>query len=159
MIIRRALYQETSLATLAVTLILVLLFIFMGLTRLLGKAAIGEQAPDVIFILLSLELLRKIDLLLPLSLFIGLLLTLGLSFASRYMQSSSGPTPTSSTRTSAMSAAPACGLRSVPWMPLRNHRTCMNIHERYENISAIPTPPTSLQAFQGVAPRSPRPTM
>ena len=76
MILRRALFQEASLTSMAVMLILLVLFVFMGLTKLLAKAAVGEQAPDVIFILLLLELLRKIDLLLPLAIFIGILMTL-----------------------------------------------------------------------------------
>ena len=76
MVIKRAFYREATLTTLAVALVLVVLFLFLVLTKLLGKAAIGEYASGIVFTLLGLELGRRLEILIPLALYLGVLLTL-----------------------------------------------------------------------------------
>lgn len=76
MIIRRAFYREASLTILAVATVLLILFIFLGLTQLLGRAAAGKQARDIVLLLLGLELVHRLSLLLPLALYLGTVLTL-----------------------------------------------------------------------------------
>lgn len=76
MIIRRAFYRETSLAILAVATVLLILFAFLGLTQLLGRAAAGKEARDIVLVLLGLELVSRLSLLLPLAVYLGTVLTL-----------------------------------------------------------------------------------
>ncbi len=76
MIIHRAFYREAALATLAITLVLLVIVVFQGLSVFLGRAALGEESRDVVMLLLGLQTLRKLDLLLPLALYFGVLLTL-----------------------------------------------------------------------------------
>jgi lipopolysaccharide export system permease protein len=75
-VIKRAFYREATLNTLAVALVLLVLFLFLVLTKLLGKAAIGEYTSGIVFTLLGLELGRRLEILIPLALYLGVLLTL-----------------------------------------------------------------------------------
>jgi len=77
LIINRAFYREVIQSTLAVVSVLLILFVFLSLTKLLGKAAAGEYPNDIILNLLALQVLLKLDILLPLSLYIGIIFTLG----------------------------------------------------------------------------------
>jgi lipopolysaccharide export system permease protein len=74
-IIHRAFYREATGVSLAITLVLLAVFIFITLTILLGRAAAGENA-DAVLHLLGYQVLRRLDLLLPLALYLGILLTL-----------------------------------------------------------------------------------
>lgn len=76
MIIHRAFYREAALATLGITAVLLVIIVFQGLSVFLGRAAMGEESKDVVMTLLGLQTLRKLDLLLPLALYFGTLLTL-----------------------------------------------------------------------------------
>lgn len=76
MIIHRAFYREAALATLSITAVLLVIIVFQGLSVFLGRAATGEQSKDVVMTLLGLQTLRKLDLLLPLALYFGTLITL-----------------------------------------------------------------------------------
>ena len=76
MIIHRAFYREAALATLSITAVLLVIIVFQGLSVFLGRAAMGEESKDVVMTLLGLQTLRKLDLLLPLALYFGTLLTL-----------------------------------------------------------------------------------
>ena len=76
MIIHRAFYREAALATLSITAVLLVIIVFQGLSVFLGRAAMGEESKDVVMTLLGLQTLRKLDLLLPLALYFGILLTL-----------------------------------------------------------------------------------
>ena len=76
MIIRRYLYREIALAILAGTAVLVVLFVLVGVTKLLGQAAIGQYPRDIVLTLLSLELVRRLEILIPLATYIAILLTL-----------------------------------------------------------------------------------
>ncbi|MFQ5937814.1 MAG: LPS export ABC transporter permease LptF, partial [Acidiferrobacterales bacterium] len=42
----------------------------------LGKAAVGQYASDIVFTLLGLELVRRLEILIPLAMYVGILLTL-----------------------------------------------------------------------------------
>lgn len=75
MIIYRAFQREAVRTTLAITAVLLAVFLFLTLTLLLGRAARGEY-PDAVMQLLGLQMLRRLDLLLPLALYLGILLTL-----------------------------------------------------------------------------------
>jgi lipopolysaccharide export system permease protein len=76
MIIHRAFYRETAQLLLAISAILVVIFLFLGLSVLLGRAARGDLADDVVLTVLGLQTLKRFDLLLVLSLYLGVLLTL-----------------------------------------------------------------------------------
>ncbi|NIO42171.1 MAG: LptF/LptG family permease, partial [Burkholderiales bacterium] len=93
LIIRRAFYHEAAVTSLAVALVLSLLFSILGATKLLGRAAGGEHSSEIVLRLLGLELLSSLDVLFPLALFVGLLLTVGRWY-----------------RDSEMTALAACGL-------------------------------------------------
>ncbi|HDO31494.1 MAG TPA: LPS export ABC transporter permease LptF, partial [Desulfobacteraceae bacterium] len=77
MIIHRALYREASSSAIAVVTVLLVLFMFLTLTKLMGKAAAGDYSSEAVWLLLGLQLLVKLDVLIPLSLYIGLIITLG----------------------------------------------------------------------------------
>ncbi|MDX1487670.1 MAG: LPS export ABC transporter permease LptF, partial [Acidiferrobacterales bacterium] len=76
MIIRRYLYREIALAVLAVTAVLVVLFVLVGVTKLLGQAAVGQYPRDIVLTLLGLELVRRLEILIPLAMYVAILLTL-----------------------------------------------------------------------------------
>ena len=77
MIINRAFYREAASATLAVALVLLVIMVLMSMTFLLGRAARGEQSQAVVYLLLGFQTLSKLDVLLPLAFYLGILLTLG----------------------------------------------------------------------------------
>lgn len=77
MIIHRALYREAGLSSIAVIAVLLVLFMFLTMTKLMGKAAVGDYTSDTVWMLLGLQLLVKVDVLIPLSLYIGLIITIG----------------------------------------------------------------------------------
>lgn len=73
MILSRALMREIAFNSLAIAVVLFVLMIFMGITQALGRVAISGQNADVIFQLFGLKLVRAVDTLLPLALFLGTL--------------------------------------------------------------------------------------
>ncbi len=75
MIIYRAFVREAARNTAAITLVLVVVMGFVGLTVLLGRAVRGDLAEDILLQMLGLEALRRLDLLLTLGLYLGVLLT------------------------------------------------------------------------------------
>lgn len=77
MIIRRAFYREAALAILAVASVLLVLFVFLGLTQLLGSAVAGKHGRDIVLTLLGLELVNRLNVLLPLAVYLGIVLTIG----------------------------------------------------------------------------------
>jgi lipopolysaccharide export system permease protein len=77
LIIRRAFYREATQTTLAVAMVLTVLFAVLGLTKLLGRAAAGQYGGDIVLWLLGLELVQSLDVLVPLALYLGILMTLG----------------------------------------------------------------------------------
>ncbi len=76
MIIRRAFYREAVQTTLAITGVIMVVLVFFGMTALLGRVAGGRFTDTVLFTLLGLQMLKRLDLLLPLALYLGILLTL-----------------------------------------------------------------------------------
>lgn len=76
MILRRAFYREAALAALGITVVLLVALVLAGFTTLLGRAARGDLAEDIVLALLGWQTLRRLDLLLPLALYLGILLTL-----------------------------------------------------------------------------------
>jgi len=76
MIIHRSFYREAGITTLGITAVLLVIIVFQGLSVYLGRAAMGEESRDVVMTMLGLQTLRKLDLLLPLALYFGVLLTL-----------------------------------------------------------------------------------
>jgi lipopolysaccharide export system permease protein len=76
MIIYRAFAREAGRNTFAVSLILVVVMGFAGLSVLLGRAVRGDLAPDILAIMVGFETLRRVDLLLALGLYLGILFTL-----------------------------------------------------------------------------------
>jgi lipopolysaccharide export system permease protein len=76
LIIDRAFYRETIGATLALAVVLLVVMMLMGMTLLLGRAARGDQPLHVVFLLLGFQTLARLDVLLPLAFYLGVLLTL-----------------------------------------------------------------------------------
>jgi lipopolysaccharide export system permease protein len=76
-IIIRYLVRETLKSQLAILFILLLIFFAQKLVRILGAAADGEIPTNLVLSLLGLGVPEMAQLILPLSLFLGLLMTLG----------------------------------------------------------------------------------
>ena len=64
------------MTTLAIGLVLLVVMVLMSMTLLLGRAVRGEQSETVVYILLGFQTLAKLDVLLPLAFYLGILLTL-----------------------------------------------------------------------------------
>ncbi len=75
MIIYRAFNREAARNTVAITLVLAIIMAFVGLTVLLGRAVRGDIAEDIVLQILGLETLRRLDLLLTLGFYLGVLMT------------------------------------------------------------------------------------
>jgi len=75
-IVHRAFYREATQTTLLVTLTFLTLYLVVSLVKLLSEAASGAFPVHVVFLLLGLELLKNLAMILPLTVFIGLLLTM-----------------------------------------------------------------------------------
>ncbi len=76
LIIDRALMRETFQSSIAVTSIFLVLFLVISLVNGLAKAAVGDVPVTILFTLLGLETVKTLALMLPLSVFIGILLAL-----------------------------------------------------------------------------------
>jgi lipopolysaccharide export system permease protein len=76
-IIYRALYRETTKIWAAIIVVLLALFTLILFGHLLSRAARGEFAQGLVLALLGLQLLRYLDVLLPMGLYFALLLALG----------------------------------------------------------------------------------
>ncbi|NBI12432.1 LPS export ABC transporter permease LptF [[Haemophilus] felis] len=77
MILIRYLLREIFKSQIAILFILLLIFFCQQLVRVLGSAASGKIPTDLVFSLLGLGIPMMAQLMLPLSLFIAILLTLG----------------------------------------------------------------------------------
>lgn len=77
MIIIRYLVRETLKSQIAILFILLLIFFSQKLVRILGAAVDGEIPANLVLSLLGLGVPEMAQLILPLSLFLGLLMTLG----------------------------------------------------------------------------------
>lgn len=77
MILTKYLIRETLKSQLAILFILLVIFLAQQLVRVLGSAVNGNVPVDVILPLLGLGMPTMAQLMLPLSLFLALLLTLG----------------------------------------------------------------------------------
>jgi lipopolysaccharide export system permease protein len=75
MIVHRAFYREATKTALALMVVLLVIFVFVSLTALLGRAAGGEFSGNILLTLLGLQTLRRLDQLLPLAVYLGALLT------------------------------------------------------------------------------------
>lgn len=76
MIIDRAFYREVTTTTLGVVVVLAIVMGMMSLTWLLGRAVRGSTSESVLYILLGYQMLGRIDVLLPLAFYLGVLVTL-----------------------------------------------------------------------------------
>ena len=77
MIVSRALLREATVNSFGIAVVLFGLMLFVGLTQALGQAAIGAKTSDIALKLFTLEMLRAVDTLLPLAMFLGILITVG----------------------------------------------------------------------------------
>jgi len=77
LIVDRALLRESLQSSLAVTAIFMVLFLVISLVNGLAKAAVGDVPIGILFTLLGLETVKILGLMLPLSVFVGILLALG----------------------------------------------------------------------------------
>lgn len=76
LIINRAFYREAAMTTLGVAVVLFIVMSMMNLTLLLGRAVRGGSSEEVVYALLGYQMLGKVDVLLPLAFYLGILLTL-----------------------------------------------------------------------------------
>ncbi|WP_439241522.1 LPS export ABC transporter permease LptF [Lonepinella sp. BR2474] len=81
MILNRYLFKEVFKSQVAILFILLLIFFCQQLVRVLGSAANGKVPADLVVSLLGLGMPTMAQLMLPLSLFIAILLTLGRLYA------------------------------------------------------------------------------
>ncbi|QHQ20440.1 LPS export ABC transporter permease LptF [Pectobacterium brasiliense] len=81
MIIIRYLVRETFKSQLAILFILLLIFFCQKLVRILGAAVDGEIPTNLVISLLGLGVPEMVQLILPLSLFLGVLMTFGRLYA------------------------------------------------------------------------------
>lgn len=77
MIIFRYLGRQVMVSMLAVTLVLLLIFMSGRFVRYLAKAAAGGISPDILFYIMMYRLPGFLELILPLGFFIGILLAYG----------------------------------------------------------------------------------
>ena len=75
MIIYRSFYREATQTAGAIILALTIVLVLFGFTETLGQIVRGDYAQGVVFQLIGWETLRRIDLLLPLGFYLGVLLT------------------------------------------------------------------------------------
>lgn len=75
MIVHRAFYREASQTTAAIVVVLVVVLVLFGLTSALGRTVRGDYAESIVLRLLGWQTLRRVDLLLPLAFYLGVLLT------------------------------------------------------------------------------------
>jgi len=75
MIISRAFYRESLQTLFAILIVLAFIFLLFGLSWLLGRAVQGKIADTVVLKLLGWQMIARLDLLLPLSFYLGILLT------------------------------------------------------------------------------------
>lgn len=76
MIIHRAFYREAAVTTAGIVVVLVAVLVLFGMTAALGRTVRGDFAQTIVLQLLGWQTLRRLDLLLPLGLYLGVLLTL-----------------------------------------------------------------------------------
>lgn len=81
MIISRYLMKEVLTTLLAVTFVLLLVFISQTLVRYLSYAASGKIAANILFQIISFEIPTLLAILLPLGLFLGVILAYGRLYA------------------------------------------------------------------------------
>ena len=75
MIISRAFYREAVQTLLAILIVLTFIFLLFGLSWLLGRAVRGKIADEIVLALLGWQTIKRLDLLLPLAFYLGVLLT------------------------------------------------------------------------------------
>ena len=75
MIIYRSFYREAVETAAAIIVALTIVLVLFGFTSALGQIVRGDYAQRVVFQLIGWETLRRIDLLLPLGFYLGVLLT------------------------------------------------------------------------------------
>jgi len=75
-IINRAFYRETAITTLGIGVVLLVVMTMMNLTWLLARAVRGSTSESTLYVMLGYQMLGKIDVLLPLAFYLGILLTL-----------------------------------------------------------------------------------
>jgi lipopolysaccharide export system permease protein len=76
LIINRAFYREVAVTTLGIAVVLLIVMTLMNLTLLLGRAVRGGATESVLYVLLGYQMLGKLDVLLPLAFYLGILMTL-----------------------------------------------------------------------------------
>lgn len=75
MIIHRAFYREATRTTIGIVAALAMVLVLFGLTSTLGRTVRGEYAQSIVLRLLGWQTLKRVDLLLPLGFYLGVLLT------------------------------------------------------------------------------------
>lgn len=73
MIIDRALFREAAVTSIGIIVVLTLLMLFVSLTQALGKVALGRYTGEIFLHVFTLKMIRVMDTILPLGLFLGIL--------------------------------------------------------------------------------------
>src|SRR5699024_1537776 len=76
-ILNRYINRQLLVTTLVVTFVLVMVLVTGRFIKYLADAAVGEIAADALFLIMAYRLPEFLQLILPLSLYIGILLVLG----------------------------------------------------------------------------------
>jgi lipopolysaccharide export system permease protein len=74
-IIHRAFYREALVTMAGIIAALLVVLLLFGLTATLGRTVRGEYAQSIIFQLIGWQVVQRLDLLLPLGFYLGVLLT------------------------------------------------------------------------------------
>ena len=75
-VLSRAIFKEAALTSAAIAFVLFVLIFFIGFSQAIGKVAVGKSTSDILLQLLALRMLGMSDLILSLSLFLGVLFTM-----------------------------------------------------------------------------------
>ncbi|MDH5649914.1 MAG: LPS export ABC transporter permease LptF [Gammaproteobacteria bacterium] len=75
MVLTRALFKEAATTTMAIGVVLIALIFFIGFTQAVGKVALGKTTSGIFVQLLALRMVGMADMILSLSLFLGVLFT------------------------------------------------------------------------------------
>ena len=85
MILRRYICQEIIVTMIAITTVLLVIFLSNHFLRYIQQAAVGKLSGDLLFQVMLLQIPRLLGYLLPLGLFIAILLVFGRMYVDNEM--------------------------------------------------------------------------
>lgn len=85
MILYRYINRQLFVTTVVVTFVLVMVLVSGRFIKYLAEAAVGDIAADALFLIMAFRLPEFLQMILPLSLYIGVLLVLGRMYVDNEM--------------------------------------------------------------------------